>query len=701
MDDNDELDYVEEDYYATLNLPRTATADEISKAYRNLSRIFHPDKHGNGENKQKAELMFNRTKKAYEVLSDPHQRAIYDSLGVKGLETEGWEIVHRTKTPNEIREEYERLAREREERRLQQKTNPRGNISVHINATDFFSRYDDEYYDTGFLPSIEVSGMSMSQSIEAPLSRTEIATLSGSLHLQNGVGSGNFLLSGKRLINKGWFEVDCGAGNGPVLGAKGSRNLTNRIFLTGGTTFHFRPNAIIPGLTGTAAIQLDKNTLGYLTYNAGLQNSMSTVVERNTEKYHCNLTITLGIPHCYIAASYSRKLVEQGLRLRVALKGGTFGFLSECGAEKKVSKYSSVSATVCVGVPSGVTLKIKIIRSTQTYLFPIHLSEEVIPAAIFYATVTPLLTYFVLKKMVFDPMNEATKQKNIERVKETNSTRMAEKRREAESAIALMGALYERIRKDELKSEGLIIVSAMYGKFSDAENVSLEEADDMGFVQQNPYVIDVRIPLQCLVKDSQLTLYSSSKSELPGFYDPCFGEEKLLKIDYEFRNTSYSSIFGDMDPVRLPVPANDASHMVISICVVLLTAYLGFTGCTARLEDEGARAKQQQTKVNRKHTTNEPNFSDSSEDGSNGSEQEEKDEDSETERNRRLHIESLGQLKSAKLKSIEKSLTEEQRQAEKEIERAQLAAIFELLKKQADSSNLNEDDLKEQLSLYR
>lgn len=45
------------------------------------------------------------------VLGDPHQRAIYDSLGTHGLETEGWEIVQRTKTPQEIREEYERLAR--------------------------------------------------------------------------------------------------------------------------------------------------------------------------------------------------------------------------------------------------------------------------------------------------------------------------------------------------------------------------------------------------------------------------------------------------------------------------------------------------------------------------------------------------------------------------------------------------------------
>ena len=47
----------------------------------------------------------------YPVLSDPHMRAIYDNLGVAGLQTQGWEIVQRTKTPNEIREEYERLAR--------------------------------------------------------------------------------------------------------------------------------------------------------------------------------------------------------------------------------------------------------------------------------------------------------------------------------------------------------------------------------------------------------------------------------------------------------------------------------------------------------------------------------------------------------------------------------------------------------------
>ena len=55
--------------------------------------------------------MFDKLKKAHEVLSDPHQRAIYDCLGKKGLEEKGWEIVQRVKTPREIRDEYEALAR--------------------------------------------------------------------------------------------------------------------------------------------------------------------------------------------------------------------------------------------------------------------------------------------------------------------------------------------------------------------------------------------------------------------------------------------------------------------------------------------------------------------------------------------------------------------------------------------------------------
>lgn len=90
-------------------------------------------------------MLFNKTKRAYEVLSDAHKRAIYDNLGTKGLETEGWEIVQRTKTPQEIREEYERLAQQKEEHRLHQRTNPKGSVTVSIDATELFTTYEDAY----------------------------------------------------------------------------------------------------------------------------------------------------------------------------------------------------------------------------------------------------------------------------------------------------------------------------------------------------------------------------------------------------------------------------------------------------------------------------------------------------------------------------------------------------------------------------
>lgn len=66
---------------------------------------------------------------------------------------------------------------------------------------------------------------------------------------------GGFLISGRRLINKGWLALEAGAGNGPSLGIKGSRTLTDRIFCTGGTTLNFRQNGIFPGLVGSMRTQ--------------------------------------------------------------------------------------------------------------------------------------------------------------------------------------------------------------------------------------------------------------------------------------------------------------------------------------------------------------------------------------------------------------------------------------------------------------
>ncbi len=66
------------DYYEVLGVSRTATADEIKKAYRKLAMKYHPDK--NPGNKA-AEEKFKGINEAYDVLSDTKKRGLYDQMG--------------------------------------------------------------------------------------------------------------------------------------------------------------------------------------------------------------------------------------------------------------------------------------------------------------------------------------------------------------------------------------------------------------------------------------------------------------------------------------------------------------------------------------------------------------------------------------------------------------------------------------------
>ncbi|KPI96217.1 PREDICTED: dnaJ homolog subfamily C member 11 [Papilio xuthus] len=565
MDEEGESILLEDNYYQLLNVSKTASTEEINSAYRRFSRMFHPDKHSTDSKKQKwAEQIFNKVKEAYEVLSDSHKRAIYDTLGKRGLEVDGWEIIFRTRTPKEIRDEYERLKREREERRLQQTANPRGTITLSINATDMFTKYYDQYEildDTALIPNIEVSGMTIQQSIDAPVTLRNTMTLSGNISTQNGNGTGSVNVSNRHLSSeKGWTEVECGIGNGPLLGFKVFRTLSRVMFLNCGTVLQFTPRGIVPSFVSTMALQLDAHSVGYLTYRAGGQSgsSMTSMYVRDSEKYHTNTALQIGNPHSFISFNVMRKLPQYDMKLRLALKFGTFGAIAEYGAEKKVSQNSSVSAAVMVGVPTGVVLKLKWSCSSQTIVVPMHLCDEVMPSPVFYATVVPLVSWLVLKKMVLDPIAKERQERERQRSMEANFERLQEMQQQARATVELMRETYSRIRNDEEKKKGLVILQALYGKLpagADSHDVAPDEAGD-GVQPESPHgyseVIEVTIPLQCLVKDSRLELLEASKSELPGFYDPCVGDDKHLTVKYSYHNNLYICTITDQQAVVLP-----------------------------------------------------------------------------------------------------------------------------------------------------
>jgi len=74
------------DYYAVLEIAKTASEDEIKKAYKRLAKEYHPDV---AKDKKDSEEKFKEINEAYQILSDPQKRKAYDQFGHAGTSAQG------------------------------------------------------------------------------------------------------------------------------------------------------------------------------------------------------------------------------------------------------------------------------------------------------------------------------------------------------------------------------------------------------------------------------------------------------------------------------------------------------------------------------------------------------------------------------------------------------------------------------------
>src|SRR3990167_783893 len=73
------------DYYEILGVQKSATLEEIKRAYRQLALKHHPDR-VSADHKKEAEERFKEISEAYAVLSDPQKRSVYDQYGHAGFD---------------------------------------------------------------------------------------------------------------------------------------------------------------------------------------------------------------------------------------------------------------------------------------------------------------------------------------------------------------------------------------------------------------------------------------------------------------------------------------------------------------------------------------------------------------------------------------------------------------------------------------
>ncbi|XP_063675967.1 dnaJ homolog subfamily C member 11-like [Bolinopsis microptera] len=526
---------MEDDYYSLLNLDRKCEEEEIKGAYRRQSRLFHPDRHCDA-NKEAAELNFQKIKRAYEVLIDPQMRTIYDLYGVEGVDS-GQHLALYDMDKNKIKETFERIQRQTKEKEQEAATNPLSNIAVELDASGLCYSNRDTYITELF--NIPINSFSISQSVDAPLTESNRATVICTAINSDDISTGLIQTNVRHTIsNDTWLESGLTLGHGATFALTGYRKLTKYLWC------HFRSQCsrierdyLQYSAGATLGSNIGENTV--IKAEVSLDKTVKGVLTKSWEKLRLYLSYQIGLENHVMSIQLIRPLKIRSpadAHIECSAKYDLLdGAHVEYGASKQLTEYSRLAALVRIGHISGVKLKLTLSRGSQSYRFDVIFSDVIEPAAVLYGTFLPVFVYSALHWLVINPYLNRLKAEEIASKSEELKTQLEQSKEEAKEAIQLMRPTYDRNVNVEQCKGGLVIVQAWYGVFGSSNKL-----------------IDVTIPLQCLVANSKLMLPEHNKTGLVGFYDVSFGEDKQLAVKYRFRNIMHEVMIEDGESMKIP-----------------------------------------------------------------------------------------------------------------------------------------------------
>ena len=543
LEDEDEDHY---EYYTLLNVDKNATQDEIRSAYRRMCLIYHPDRYQDPQKQATATTFFRRVEEAYRILSDPRTRSVYDRSGKKGLEID-MAVVQRAPLPSELLEEYEKLRSLWEERTYIQDINPQGEFQMNIDAS---ALVDGTYLEDE--PPVFLEKVFTSQSADAQITKSSIGNITGFVAATGYSLHGGLQFSLRQILsNQSWIKVSALVGGKNAMGLDTYHKLGDRMHATSQTIVSLSTNGVYISANGNLTRRLTDYTTAVLSIRENGYSVSSRLVHQLSRT-----TQLVGVAQVGYESSAVKGVVKytpvQECTFTGGVKVGTKGVSLFYGAEQDIARLTTLGGTVVFGAAEGVVLKLRLARAAMVFSLRIQVSHALSIPAIFYATAIPLALYGAIRVLAFAPLLRQQRIQEYENKKAEKAREMMERKHEAEAAIELMTETVERVISIEQSKHGLLILEAWYGKLFDTQ-------EEDGLIQ--PKVVDVRIPLQCLVVDSKLILHESSKSNIPGFYDPCIGEKKHLRVRYEFRGDLHEVTVRDSEPLIIP----RRSHRIVNL----------------------------------------------------------------------------------------------------------------------------------------
>ncbi|KAL2348154.1 hypothetical protein Fmac_002154 [Flemingia macrophylla] len=521
--------------YALLNLSPEASDEEIRRAYRQWAQAYHPDKYQAPHMKDIATENFQRICEAYEILSDPNKRQIYDIYGMEGL-TSGLELGPKLDGAEEIKKELERLKRMKEQEKAAAHFRSSGTILAKMSLPHCLE-------GDGLM-----RGMAMTSEIQSQLSKRNAVTIGGNLAVNGSEGGGAATAVFRHQLSEvSTVEFVASAGLRALIGVQTTRNLSSHSAATMGIAMSLRDGSLNLSICGPANYQKPQSTTIELTL--GPQSSIAVGWQKKDEIRSASGEVKFGTGSFETAVHYTHRFSPKSLGCVVG-RVGSSSLEIEVGGGRKLSKFSSMRWLYIIGI-QGISWKFELYRGGQKLIIPILLTRHLNPVFATGAFVVPASLYFILKKVFFKPyLLRRNKQKALEEEEKT-SAQVKEARAAAEKAQKLQQNVATRKRNKQLESGGLVVMRALYGNQMILNN--LKSSSETSF-ESTSEVVDVTIPLNFLVNDSgQLKLHEGvKKSGIMGFCDPCPGRPKELYVEYVYAGNQYKVWVGDYEELQIP-----------------------------------------------------------------------------------------------------------------------------------------------------